>query len=157
MSSQLYFAYGSNLSHAQMAWRCRDAVPVGAARLDGWEFRIGARGYATVSPCPSRADAHVWGGLWSVSAADLRSLDRYEGVSGGLYRRESILVRAETDPRGGAELLECLIYIENHDDVGTPSDDYLSGILIGASEFGLPTAWIGELERWSSSARPRSR
>lgn len=144
-----YFAYGSNLSHDQMAWRCRDAVPVGAARLDGWAFRIGARGYATVSPAPGRPDAVVWGGVWSVSDADLVSLDRYEGVRGGLYRRESITVRTEAGPRGEAELLECLIYIENYDDVGSPTADYLAGILIGAAEFGLPAAWITELEAWA--------
>ncbi|MEY2957741.1 MAG: hypothetical protein RLZZ01_309 [Actinomycetota bacterium] len=148
-ATQLYFAYGSNLSHDQMAWRCRDAVAVGAARLEGWQFRIGGRGYATVSPCPGLADAHVWGGLWSVSDADLRSLDRYEGVSGGLYRREPIQVRAEVGPRGGPELLECLIYIENHDDEGVPSPDYLAGIVTGASEFALPAAWIAELESWA--------
>ena len=95
LNPHLYFAYGSNLDPEQMDWRCPDAIALGAARLDDWAWRIGGRGYATVSPSPGH---HVWGGAWNVSDSDLARLDRYEGVAGGHYRREFVIVMAEDQP-----------------------------------------------------------
>jgi len=132
----LYFAYGSNLDPEQMQWRCPDALAIGAARLDDWAWRIGGRGYATVSPS---IGSQVWGAFWNLSDEDLHTLDRYEGVAGGLYRREPIIVIANDQP------IETLIYIENYNDVGLPSPDYLDRIIAGAKWFGLPGAWINEL------------
>ncbi len=95
LNPHLYFAYGSNLDPEQMQWRCPDAIALGSARLDDWAWRIGGRGYATVSPAPG---AQVWGGIWNVSDSDLARLDRYEGVAGGHYRREFVTVMAEDLP-----------------------------------------------------------
>ncbi len=103
INPHLYFAYGSNLDPEQMDWRCPDAIALGAARLNDWAWRIGGRGYATVSPSPGH---HVWGAIWNVSDSDLASLDRYEGVAGGLYRREFVTVMAENQP------VDVLLYIE---------------------------------------------
>ena len=138
----LYFAYGSNLDPDQMEWRCPDAVAVGAARLDDWAWRIGGRGYATVSPARGH---QVWGAIWNLSDTDLRTLDRYEGVAGGLYRREPVIVIANDQP------IETLIYIENYDDVGSPYGDYLDRIIVGARWFDLPRSWITELSAWAES------
>lgn len=135
----LYFAYGSNLDPEQMQWRCPDALAIGAARLDDWAWRIGGRGYATVSPS---LGSQVWGAIWNLSDEDLRTLDRYEGVASRLYRREPIIVMANDQP------IETLIYIENYDDVGTPRGDYLEKILLGAEHFDLPRDWIQQLADW---------
>jgi len=132
----LYFAYGSNLDPEQMDWRCPDAIALGAARLEDWAWRIGGRGYATVSPSPGH---HVWGAIWNVSDSDLASLDRYEGVAGGLYRREITTVTARTQP------IDVHLYIENYDDHGMPRPDYLERIIAGARWFDLPQAWIDDL------------
>lgn len=151
INPHLYFAYGSNLDPEQMEWRCPDAIALGAARLDDWAWRIGGRGYATVSP--EHGD-HVWGAIWNVSDLDLARLDRYEGVAGGLYRREIVTVIADTGRTHPGPLAEsptdersvdCLIYIENYDDVGLPSDLYLERIIAGAQAFELPQTWIDEL------------
>lgn len=136
----LYFAYGSNLDAEQMAWRCPDAIALGRARLDGWAWRIGGRGFATISP---ELGAQVWGGLWNLSESDLCTLDRYEGVAGGHYRRETWAVATETGP------IDALVYIENYDDFGVPSEDYLGTILEGAQHFGLPQDWIEGLRHWA--------
>ena len=136
INPHLYFAYGSNLDPEQMDWRCPDAIALGAARLEDWAWRIGGRGYATVSPSPG---AQVWGGVWNVSDADLARLDRYEGVAGGLYRREFVTVMAEDLP------VELLLYIENYDDHGLPRPNYLERIIAGARWFDLPQAWIANL------------
>ncbi len=132
----LYFAYGSHLDPEQMDWRCPDAIALGAARLNDWAWRIGGRGYATVSPSPGH---HVWGAIWNVSDSDLASLDRYEGVAGGLYRREFTTVMAKNQP------IDSLLYIENYDDHGMPRPDYLERIIAGARWFDLPQAWIDDL------------
>ena len=109
---------------------------LGAARLNDWAWRIGGRGYATVSPSPGH---HVWGAIWNVSDSDLARLDRYEGVAGGLYRREFTTVMAKNQP------IDVLIYIENYDDHGMPRPDYLERIIAGARWFDLPQAWIDDL------------
>ena len=70
---------------------------------------------------------------------DLARLDRYEGVAGGLYRREFVTVMAEDLP------VELLLYIENYNDHGLPRPDYLERIIAGARWFDLPQAWIDDL------------
>ena len=119
-----------------MDWRCPDAIALGAARLNDWAWRIGGRGYATVSPSPGH---HVWGAIWNVSHSDLARLDRYEGVAGGLYRRELTTVMAQNLP------FDVHLYIENYDDHGMPRPDYLERIIAGARWFDLPQAWIDDL------------
>jgi gamma-glutamylcyclotransferase (GGCT)/AIG2-like uncharacterized protein YtfP len=81
----------------------------------------------------------VWGAIWNVSDSDLASLDRYEGVAGGLYRREFVTVMAQNQP------VELLLYIENYEDHGSPRPDYLDRIIAGARWFDLPQAWIANL------------
>ncbi|KAI0877787.1 hypothetical protein GGS24DRAFT_497499 [Hypoxylon argillaceum] len=58
-SGRLYFAYGSNLSTAQMHSRCPLSTPIGLAHLAGWTCIINQRGYANIVPNAhedSRAD-----------------------------------------------------------------------------------------------------
>ncbi|KAI1486705.1 hypothetical protein F5X96DRAFT_217738 [Biscogniauxia mediterranea] len=44
----LYFAYGSNLSTAQMRARCPASEPLALAHLAGWSWIINERGYANI-------------------------------------------------------------------------------------------------------------
>ncbi|MEZ5143284.1 MAG: gamma-glutamylcyclotransferase family protein [Acidimicrobiales bacterium] len=132
-----YFAYGSNLDASQMANRCPGAVPGEVARLDGWAFRIGHRGVATIEPATGGV---VWGGLWTVTDAHLAALDVAEGVAIGRYRRERLLVRAGTTP------IEAVVYVEDFVEAGPPRTGYLERILRGAEQFGLPATYRAELE-----------
>jgi hypothetical protein len=78
----LYFAYGSNLDHAQMRHRCPGAVRVARATMSG--YRLAFTGYsrtwqgpvATIIPEPG---ALVEGVLYRLAPGELRVLDRYEG------------------------------------------------------------------------------
>ena len=139
--AQLYFAYGSNLDPDQMARRCPNSIAVGPASLADHAFRIGARGYATVIPSPGDT---VWGGLWEVSDSDLARLDTYEGVAAGMYRRETALVEAD------GRTIATLIYRENADDVGSPTDWYIERVVAGARWFELPDSYSINLESWAA-------
>lgn len=103
-SHRLYIAYGSNMDEAQMADRCPDAVLVGVGTLQ--DHRLIFHRYATVEENPG-TDVPV--ALWKISAADERTLDRYEGVP-TFYCRAAATVTLNT-----GETAEGLIYLmEKH-------------------------------------------
>ena len=76
-TSQLYFAYGSNLHLGQMAKRCPDSRYVGVGRLHNWRFQINNRRYANVVPSPRNC---VEGLVYRLSLTDEANLDKSEGV-----------------------------------------------------------------------------
>jgi len=82
----VYLAYGSNLDLDQMAYRCPGAVPLGTAWVDGYRLmhkgsKTGA--YATIEP-DEKCKVPVL--VWSISKADERALDRYEGTPTFYYK-----------------------------------------------------------------------
>lgn len=135
-----YLAYGSNLSMAQMASRCPNAVCIGTAELKDYRLLFkGSRSgsYLTVEP---KKGSKVPVLVWSISEKDEMNLDRYEGVPAFYYRKEmEIAVKLfETD----AELiLNALIYIMHEDrPLGCPNIHYYDVCLEGYSRFGFDTA-----------------
>jgi gamma-glutamylcyclotransferase (GGCT)/AIG2-like uncharacterized protein YtfP len=140
-----YFAYGSNLSARQMAFRCPGATALGPARLDGYQlaFTRPSRRWggcaADILPAPG---SHAWGLAWNVSEAHLESLDRFEGVASGAYRRLEVSLIA---PR--AELDAIAYAVVEPEEGGHPSARYLHTILEGAREHGLPAPWLRHLTR----------
>jgi gamma-glutamylcyclotransferase len=91
-SQTLYFAYGSNMSLAQMALRCPSSRFVGRARLHGYKFQINERGFANVvhtnmtddnvaAATSSEGSEDFTDGLvYRLTRNDEASLDRSEGV-----------------------------------------------------------------------------
>jgi gamma-glutamylcyclotransferase (GGCT)/AIG2-like uncharacterized protein YtfP len=136
----VYFAYGSNMDAAQMAVRCPGAVLLGRARLEGWAWRIGARGYATIVREPG---ACVHGLLWRLAPAHVEALDRYEGVAAALYAKERLAVLDE-----GGEEREALAYVASDARPGVPVVGYLERIVAAARAHGLPPEHVAVLERW---------
>ncbi|MGH7700028.1 MAG: gamma-glutamylcyclotransferase family protein [Gemmatimonadales bacterium] len=133
-----YFAYGSNMSRAQMAVRCPGAAVVDRAVLGGHRFVINRRGVATVVP---DAAAAVHGVLWTIGPEDERALDRYEGVAEGLYRRERCRVTA------GGRPVDALVYVAAEVAAGVPRAGYLELIVQAAEAHGLPAEYVRELGR----------
>ena len=119
-----------------MRARCPEAKLIGKASLAKWRFGIMDRGYATISPTDSSI---VWDGVWSITAADEKSLDSCEGVSEGLYWRDSVAGVMD------GEQVEALVYIAPSDTSGAPRVGYLEDVLEGATSFGLPSAYIDEI------------
>lgn len=122
--SELYAAYGSNLWHAQMAARCPGATVAGALLLPGW--RLAVRRFALVEPDPAAACPV---GLWQVTRAHLRALDRYEGPH--TYARRLVSL-----PDGR----QAWIYLELVHRPGPPAAEYVERLRCGYADFGFDPA-----------------
>jgi len=145
MSRQNYFAYGSNMNPTQMRERCPAAFALGVVILRGWDIAINERGVATILPADnSDQSVAMEGVLWSVTDSCLETLDGYEGVRSGLYRREE--VRVVTADQG----VEAVAYIASSSGHGDPRPGYLETVLEGADNFKVSPAYRIRLERLSS-------
>jgi phage replication-related protein YjqB (UPF0714/DUF867 family) len=140
-----YFAYGSNLCVRQMAQRCPDAIDPRPAVLSDHDWLINQRGVATVEPF---AGNQVHGVLWQLSDHDLATLDSAEGVP-VRYRRDRLTVDTDNGPS------PAWVYIDHRVTPGPPRPGYLSKIIDGAVQHGLPQRWIDYLRRWDPTHWPR--
>lgn len=137
--SKYYLAYGSNLSMAQMAGRCPDAVYVGTTEIEDYQllFKGSQTGsYLTVEP---KAGKKVPVLVWRISDRDERNLDRYEGCPEFYYKREiTVEMKSLTDgmPLGK---IDALIYIMHEErSLGCPTLRYYEVCLEGYIRFGFP-------------------
>jgi len=149
-----YFAYGSNLSPAQMLGRCASAVLLCRASLHGFELtfprrskRWGGGGVAGLIEAPA---ATVHGVVYEISRQDLEMLDSYEGADTGRYVRREVDVRSEA-----GTLLRAFTYFALPEDGWpfAPDPRYIATMLEGARRHGLPAPFIHDLE---TRLKPRS-
>jgi len=142
-----YFAYGANIIAADMARRCPSAREIGMAILPGWRFLVGRRGYGTLVPDPA---ARVVGVLWSLTPACERTLDEFEEIDGGLFRRESIVIAGEPT----------LVYLATDAAPGSVRAGYLETVIAAAEARGFPADYVEVLRGWlnpASGSPPSSR
>lgn len=131
-----YFAYGSNLSRAQMADRCPTAVLVGPAVLRGHRIAFTHRserwrgGVADVVDDP---DDDAWGLLYELQPDDLTSLDSYEGYP-DRYDRHRTRVQG---PEGPVDEVWVYTVREKLDHV-PPTAAYLDLMVEAADTFAFP-------------------
>jgi gamma-glutamylcyclotransferase len=146
-----YFAYGSNMSLAQMRTRCPESAAIGTGWLADHALvfpRYSTRrqsGAASIAPRPGAA---VWGVIYETTEADLSRLDVFEGfradrpAAENNYNRAMVLVA-----RQNREPLACVTYIARPEaEHVPPSLDYLQTILSGAVENGLPEPYVQALQ-----------
>lgn len=147
----LYFAYGANMDVEAMARRCPKSKPLGVARLPRCRFAIMPNGWGNVVADPRRA---VHGVLWDLALSDVPTLDAYEEVGKGLYAK---IIQPVIKAAGGTA--RALVYVGKGDG-GKPRADYIAAILAAARQWGLPPAYIGELEKFAppnvAAARDRA-
>jgi gamma-glutamylcyclotransferase (GGCT)/AIG2-like uncharacterized protein YtfP len=143
----LCFAYGANMHVADMARRCPGSRPLGLARLPRRRWFITADGYASVRPDPKAA---VHGVLWELALADVAALDRFEGVSRGLYRK---LVQPVITPDGPRR---ALVYVGTETREGGCSAAYRETVLEAARHWRLPAGYVAQIEA-AMSSRPAKR
>ncbi|NNL67947.1 MAG: gamma-glutamylcyclotransferase [Myxococcales bacterium] len=152
-----YFGYGSNTERGTFLGRRRmRPVEVRTGRLDAFELRFdlavgpGERGVANVAP---REGDHVWGVLWRIDEEGAHHLDRTEGVPRGFYQRLPVRVVTPQD-----EEIAAFTYRSFRGRPGRkPSRRYLSLLLAGARQHGLPEDWIARLRGFELAADERTR
>ena len=178
---RLYFAYGSNLSLAQMAKRCPASYYVGRAVLPDYRWQINQRGYANVVACPGSS---VHGLVFQLGndGDDEAHLDRSEGVRIGAKTKANLRVVLYTAPDGlqlktrrvvQEGLLrqpsrerewpprfetDVLVYLsERFVRQGNPRDEYVDRMNTGVRDavvLGVPEAYFDNAVRASVPRRP---
>ncbi|MBZ0138179.1 MAG: gamma-glutamylcyclotransferase [Pseudorhodoplanes sp.] len=138
----MHFAYGSNMSRRAMEARCPGAEAVGPALLQGYRFIIMTDGYASVEPAHGHA---VHGVMWRLTARDLASLNAYESLQSGLYRRAMLPVLYDRVH------LNALVYLGRTANEGRARPGYMEQVLDAAREWELPQDYIETLRRWAPS------
>ncbi len=136
-----YFAYGSNMNQEQMAQRCPGSELGPLVRLTGWRYFINGRGYAGVEESPTD---HALGCLWSLDDEHVVALDRYEGVKGNYYSKETLEVEQLED----GSKVSALVYLSVDREYGIPTAPYQGIVVSGAREIGLPVDYLAILESW---------
>lgn len=134
------------MSRSAMASRCPGARQVGTARLDGHRFSICDRGVSTVEP---HDGSTVHGVVWEVTDAHIKSLDRYEGVAGGFYRRGTRTVTLEDGTRA-----EAVVYYTGCGTTGPARPSYINAVVNAAALQGLPGDYVVELAKWKPKDVP---
>lgn len=132
-NTQLYIAYGSNLSVEQMAHRCPEATIVGP----GWlhDYKLEFRTHANVVPAMGQ-DVPVL--VWKITEEDRAALDRYEGFP-AYYIRKTVPVELD------GKTVEAMVYVMTEKKRRLPpSCGYLAVILSGYAEFGFSPAPVAQ-------------
>ena len=150
MEKRYYVAYGSNLNVRQMLMRCPTARMIGTSVIK--DYRLMFKGsqtgsYLTIEP---ELGSEVPVGVWAVSAADERALDRYEGYPSFYYKKELSL--PITGIRTGkVRQRNTFVYIMHEERrLGTPSDFYLQTRIEGYHNFGFDLDVLFEAYRYST-------
>lgn len=138
-----YFAYGSNMTMAQVRARAGEIAEDKVGKLENYQilFNKKARGgsaTANIHPAPGKA---VYGVLYRIPEPALRTLDRFEGVPQH-YRRIEVNVTEGEGSRVAAQA-----YIATKVEKGLhPAGHYLQAILQAAEERRFPAEYVEELK-----------
>lgn len=122
-----------------MASRCPAACEIGTVVLPDWRFILARSGYATIVP---ERGARVVGVLWSLTAECERTLDEFEEVDGGLFRRDSIMVAGE----------RALVYLATDTVPSRARAGYVEAIIAAAEVRGFRADYVEELRGWLKRA-----
>jgi hypothetical protein len=142
----LYAAYGSNLDPERMALRAPHSPLRGTGWLPGWRLTFGGEDVSwegalgTVVEAVDDQDSHqVYVALYDLTPLDEESLDKWEGVDIGLFRK--LKVRVQTlDGEAAA-----WIYVLDAYEGGLPSARYLGMLAEAAEAGGAPDDYVAEL------------
>lgn len=152
--STINFAYGSNLDIHQVETRCPGAVLLGKATLNGYELAIDTAGYLTIT---KREGSHVQGALWALDSSHVASLDRYEGVASGCYRKETVTVGREGDVVPATH--EAMVYISERTPLRkyTEKYDYIDRVVEAGRVMQLNEATLAQMSDMRSDSLDRLR
>ena len=140
----LYAAYGSNMDPAQMAERCPHSPRRGSGWLEGWRLAFGGEDIGwegAMATVVEEAGQRVFVVLYELSAADEASLDQWDGVSLGYYRKTKVRVAT---PDG--EVLAWL-YVLNAYEGGLPAARHVGIMADAALVAGAPDDYVTSLRQ----------
>ena len=138
----LYAAYGSNLDPERMAVRAPHSPLRGTGWLVGWRLTFGGEDVSWEGPLGTVVEdpAHqVYVALYDLTDGDVESLDKWEGVDIGLFRK--LRVRVQTLDGDVA----AWIYVLDAYEGGLPSARYLGMLADAAEAGGAPDDYVAEL------------
>jgi hypothetical protein len=142
----LYFAYGSNMSSARLAARVPAARALGAVYVRDFRlaFNKPGRDGTGKANLVSASGERAWGVAWALSDLAWNELDVFEPG----YRRVSCVL-SSVDGRTLAA--EAYVFPAPADaPLLAPSADYVTHLVAGAREHGLPETYV----RWLSGFAP---
>jgi gamma-glutamylcyclotransferase (GGCT)/AIG2-like uncharacterized protein YtfP len=149
---ELYAAYGGNMDPALMAERCPHSPQQGTGWLEGWRLTFGGEDIGWEGPLATVVEdvaERVFVVLYEISHLDERSLDRWDGVTLGYFRKTR--VRVETLDGDAPAWL----YVLNAYEGGLPSERYLGMLADAAEKAGAPADYVDDL-RGRPSVSPGS-
>jgi gamma-glutamylcyclotransferase len=118
-----FFAYGTNLWHAQIKQRCPSAEVYGIGRIRHWSFQINDRGHPNITPCLPVSDIsptvakwleqlggatpmtniqRVYGVIYQMTEADEAKLDEFQEHP-ATYSKESKVIECWAAPLDGSK------------------------------------------------------
>ena len=146
MEKRYYIAYGSNLNMRQMRIRCPSARIIGTSVLEDYEllFRESKTGsYLTVEKKPGSS---VPVGVWEVTPADEKALDRYEGFPNFYYKKE-LTLSIKGICTGKIRKRRVFVYIMHENrPIGIPSISYMQTCIQGYEDFGVE--WVALIDAY---------
>ncbi|MFI1568226.1 MULTISPECIES: gamma-glutamylcyclotransferase [unclassified Streptomyces] len=140
----LYAAYAGNLDARLMTRRAPHSPLRATGWLNGWRLTFGGEhmgwegALATIAEAPG---SQVFVALYDVAPLDEESMDRWEGVGLGIYRR----MRVRVHTLEGEEA--AWVYVLNGYEGGLPSARYLGEIADAAESAGAPYDYVMELRK----------
>ena len=146
MEKRYYIAYGSNLNMRQMRIRCPSARIIGTSVLEDYEllFKGSKTGsYLTVEKKPGSS---VPVGVWEVTPADEKALDRYEGFPNFYYKKE-LTLPIKGIRTGKVRKRRGFVYIMHENrPIGIQSIHYIQTCIQGYEDFGFD--WVALIDAY---------
>ena len=131
----LYFAYGSNLNHRQMDFRCKGAKYLKSYTLKGYTLCFSHMTNKTVyghANIIKNKKSKVSGALWDITKKHEETLDAYEGVDYNYYQKEYFKVNGK----------KVLVYVQNIYFIKKPNSTYLQTIIEGYKDCNLDLNYL---------------
>ncbi len=145
----LYAAYGSNLDPRRMAERAPSSPLVSPGWLRGWRLTFGGEDLGWDGALSTVVEDHhcsVYVMVYELAKADEHTLDMWEGVDLGLWRKIRVRVSALT-----GDLLAWAYVLDSYEG-GLPSIQYLQVLVDAAIAGGAPDDYVDALRAHSPGA-----
>ena len=144
-NNRLMISYGSNMNVQQMQHRCPGAEIVGKATLEGWRLTFQGSQHNAHANILREDGATTPVLIWAISQDHEDTLDIYEGVAGGYYRKHymPVTVNGKTHRRA-------LVYLMNTRPYNAPQARYLNGIATAYKAACIDTEPLYEALRYAA-------